>query len=95
LQHSHATTISIIALLNVAEADSTPILLRFENRSNQACRISNAHHSAQQIQPSPSDQNLDYNTVASPSPSAQQNHRYELHLTNRNSALKYCIFNIG
>jgi hypothetical protein len=57
LQRSHVATTYIIASSTVVDADRAPILLRFENRSNQAYRISNAHHSAQQIQQLPFDQN--------------------------------------
>jgi hypothetical protein len=53
--------------------------------------ISTAHHSAQQIQPSPSDQNRELNTAASPSQSAQQNQCNVLRLRNSNFAFIFIM----
>jgi hypothetical protein len=57
LQHSRTVASYIIASSTVADADSTPILLRHKYCKNHVVYNSNAHHSAQQIQPPPSDQN--------------------------------------
>jgi hypothetical protein len=57
LQRSHAAAFYIITSSTVVYADRAPILLRYKYCQNHFVYNSTAHHSAQQIQPSPSAQN--------------------------------------